>query len=130
MNSRTQQEIPDFIPNSVLFGPGYINNDFFSENKQNKSNTKKEFELNIFLNNNNNKEKKENEEINKINKNNFNLKNKKNINTPSYFFQDYDDDFSENNDNERLIINTINDLENLDDSNHFENLNFDNTQEV
>ena len=130
MNSR-KNDYSDFLPNPGIFSSEF-NNNFFPQNQQNKISKageaiQKEFEPNFFLH----IQTKEDEEADMILENNANLNkvNRKNyLNSPSFFLQNYDED-SENNDNEKLIINTTCELENLDDSNHFANLNFDN-QEV
>lgn len=134
MNSE-HQEVFDFTPNPGLFALSDFNNEFLPQSNLTKQNKWKEtlqgFNPNFPMNNqneNDNNEIKEIQESNRIQNKKANSNNRKNANAPSYFFHDYDDD-SENNDHERLIINTINDLENLDDSNHFEILNFD-AQEV
>lgn len=123
--SKRKNEFPQFIENSGMFDSSEFDNNFYKYNQKNKQsketkNTQSMFESNFFV--------KESENQQTLLDKNTNL-NIKNLNSPSFFFQDYDDDNSENNDNERLIINTINDLADLDDSNHFSNLNFDN-QEV
>jgi hypothetical protein len=131
MNSQ-KNDYSDFLPNAGIFSLSEFNNDFFPQNQQNKISKDREaiqneFEPNFFLH----IQTKEDEEADMILENNANLNkvNRKNyLNSPSFFLQNYDED-SENNDNEKLIINTTSDLENLDDSNHFANLNFDN-QEV
>jgi len=107
-----QKENPDFIANSGLLGGlSYSNENSFAENKKNKAS--RAFKSNFFLENS---ETKENQEPTWIAD--------KNTNSPSCFYQDFDYD-SEKNDDEKVFIKTIIDLENMDDSSLFANFNFD-----
>lgn len=136
------KEIPDFFSNEKVFGfnmgevgysprmENYDNNKVFSNNNQmntqqlqsiNNGGSKDliaGFIPNFILND----ISKENEEE-AFNKNSTNI----GMNGQNFFFDDYDDD-SENEDNQRLIINTINNLDNFDDSNNFDNNIFNSTQ--
>jgi len=127
--------IPDFLQNEIGNSPGInnINNILFSDNSrtytqpQNSNNSKISKEpianfLPNFILNDISKEKEE-EAFNKESTNSG-------INGQNFFFQDYDDD-SENEDNQKLIIKTINDLDNLDNSNNFGDIfNCNNNQGV
>lgn len=139
--SSKHKEIQDFFPNKNLYdfniaelgnSPGMDNytQKFYSGNNQinqqqpnsNLSRLSKDPISNFLPNFILNDISKENKEE-AFNKNSISSK----INGQNFFFQDYDDD-SENEDNQRLIINTINNLENLDDSNNFENIIFANSR--
>lgn len=52
--------------------------------------------------------------------------NKNNFHSQKFFFEDEDETDEKNKDNQRLIINTIKNLDGLVDSNNFDEINFNN----
>jgi len=88
------------------------------DNKQFNLNPTSNFLPNFFMNEISKDSEKENFKNHDDQKN----KNNNNFYGQNFFFQDYDDD-SDNDDGQKLIINTITNLDKLDDSNNFGNLN-------
>ncbi len=112
-NSRIEDSNNKFFSDIKKINPQQGKSTINKLNKDQISNLLPNFILNDIA-----KDNEEEVPTNKISNNNGTM------NGQNFFFDDYDDD-SENEDNQRLIVDTINNLENLcDNSNNFGNIAF------